>query len=110
VNNNNSNKRRKSDEWVLLKRSRFDSTQNSILNFISNNILIKIILVPPVQSILPNTSTTTIDESAATSDVKIFKSNFLSFFFVFSLIKHVHQLVQWIVILMIMYWLKNQYQ
>jgi hypothetical protein len=28
------------------------------------------ILVPPVQSILPNTSTT-IDESAATSDVKL---------------------------------------
>jgi ribosome assembly protein YihI (activator of Der GTPase) len=52
INNNNSNKRRKSDEWVLLKRCRFDSTQN----------------IPPVQSILPNTSTTTIDESAATSD------------------------------------------
>lgn len=28
--NNNSNKRRKSDEWVLLKRSRFDSTQHSM--------------------------------------------------------------------------------
>ncbi|CAF2568422.1 unnamed protein product [Rotaria sp. Silwood2] len=49
--NNNSNKRRKSDEWVLLKRCRYDSTQN----------------IPPVQSILPNTSTT-IDESTATSD------------------------------------------
>ncbi len=33
VNNNDSNKRRKSDEWVLLKRSRFDSTQNSMLRF-----------------------------------------------------------------------------
>lgn len=29
-----------------------------------------IILVPPVQSILPNTSSTVIDESAATSDVR----------------------------------------
>jgi len=71
------------------------------------------ILVPPVQSILPNTSTT-IDESAAASDVKLFKSNlnltFCVLFFVYSLIKHVHQLVQWIAILMIMYWLKNQYQ
>ncbi|CAF1508706.1 unnamed protein product [Rotaria magnacalcarata] len=50
--NINSNKRRKSDEWVLLKRCRYDSNQN----------------MPPVQSILPNTSSTTIDESAATSD------------------------------------------
>ncbi|CAF1189600.1 unnamed protein product, partial [Rotaria sordida] len=49
--NNNSNKRRKSDEWVLLKRCRYDSSQN----------------IPPVQSILPNTSTT-LDESTATSD------------------------------------------
>ncbi|CAF1046344.1 unnamed protein product [Rotaria sp. Silwood1] len=49
--NKNSNKRRKSDEWVLLKRCRYDSTQH----------------IPPVQSILPNTSTT-MDESAATSD------------------------------------------
>ncbi|CAF3630214.1 unnamed protein product, partial [Adineta steineri] len=52
LSNNNNNKRRKSDEWVLLKRCRFDSNQN----------------IPPVQSILPNTSTTNIDESAATSD------------------------------------------
>ncbi|CAF3481155.1 unnamed protein product [Rotaria sp. Silwood2] len=48
---NNSNKRRKSDEWILLRRCRYDSTQN----------------IPPVQSILLNTSTT-IDESTATSD------------------------------------------
>ncbi|CAF4725531.1 unnamed protein product, partial [Rotaria sp. Silwood2] len=49
--NNNSNKRRKSNEWVLLKRCRYDLTQN----------------IPPIQSILVNTSTT-IDESTATSD------------------------------------------
>jgi len=47
----NNNKRRKSDEWVLLKRCRFDSTQ-----------------VPTVQSILPNSTGTTIDENAAASD------------------------------------------
>ncbi len=40
------------------------------------------ILVPPVQSILPNTSTT-IDESAAASDVKLFKSNLNLTFCVF---------------------------
>ncbi|CAF4125620.1 unnamed protein product [Rotaria sp. Silwood2] len=49
--NNNSNKCRKSDEWVLLKRCRYDSTQN----------------IPSVQSILLNTSTT-IDESTAAFD------------------------------------------
>lgn len=52
LTNTTNSKRRKSDEWVLLKRCRFDSTQN----------------IAPVQSILPNTSTTNLDESAATSD------------------------------------------
>ncbi|CAF2559341.1 unnamed protein product [Rotaria sp. Silwood2] len=52
--NNNSNKRRKSNEWVLLKRCRYDLTQN----------------IPPIQSILVNTSTT-IDESTATSDDRL---------------------------------------
>jgi hypothetical protein len=51
------------------------------------------ILVPPVQSILPNTSTT-IDESAATSDVKLLNLIKFNICFVISLIKHAHQLVQ----------------
>ncbi|CAF3992638.1 unnamed protein product [Rotaria sp. Silwood2] len=54
---NNSNKRRKSDEWVPHKRCRYDSTQNSMI----------LCFYPPVQSILFNTSTT-IDESTATFD------------------------------------------
>jgi len=69
----NSNKRRKSDEWVLLKRCRIDSTQTSMLIIQFKIKTNRFILVPPVQSILPNTSTTTttIDESAATPDVKL---------------------------------------
>jgi hypothetical protein len=70
----NSNKRRKSDEWVLLKRCRIDSTQTSMLMIQFKIKTNQFILVPPVQSILPNTSTTTtttIDESAATPDVKL---------------------------------------
>ena len=70
---NTSNKRRKSDEWVLLKRCRFDSSQTSTSSCrieLSPSILFLLLSVPPVQSILPSVPTNA-DESAATSDVRI---------------------------------------
>ena len=70
LTNTTNSKRRKSDEWVLLKRCRFDSTQNSKFSRMKLMKILDLLVVAPVQSILPNTSATNLDESAATSDVE----------------------------------------